>query len=52
MIKAAFWLIIALLWSACATLDFVEGDVISGVFNSLLAITSAALSLLAAREGR
>jgi hypothetical protein len=52
MLKAALWSILALLWSACATLFFVQGDVIEGVLDSLLAITSTALSLITAREER
>jgi hypothetical protein len=52
MLRAAVWSIIALLWSVCATLYFVEGDIISSVFNWLLAIASAYLSLVTAREER
>lgn len=52
MIKAVLWSILSLLWSACATLFFVKGDVITGVLDSTLAITCAALSLIIAREER
>jgi hypothetical protein len=52
MLRAVFWLILALLWSVCATLFFAQGEVITGVLDSLLAITCAALSLITAREER
>jgi hypothetical protein len=52
MIRAVLWSILSLLHSASASLFFVKGDVVMGVFASALAIISAALSLVVAREER